>query len=147
MNGQDYFAEVEMQLKDTKYNTQLKENPCERFREEIQAKISTIQDNEWSNNLSDINILGENLIPRFYILPQIHKRHDSTLPLGYPGRPILSACDSLTETLSPVLESALKTHMESLPSYIKDTTDFINKIRHLPLLPKDSYLGCELTLQ
>ena len=30
--------------------------------------------------------------------------------------------------------------MESLPSYIKDTTDFINKIRQLPRLSKDSFL-------
>ena len=30
--------------------------------------------------------------------------------------------------------------MESLPSYIKGTTDFINKIRQLPQLSKDSFL-------
>ena len=30
--------------------------------------------------------------------------------------------------------------MESLPSYIKDTTDFINKIRQLPQLSKDSFI-------
>ena len=30
--------------------------------------------------------------------------------------------------------------MESLPSYITDTTDFINKIRQLPQLSKDSFL-------
>ena len=140
MNRQEYIAEVERQLKDKKYYTELSENPCERFKQEIQTKISTIEDSEWLNNISDINIPSENRILQFYILPKIHKTHDPTLPLGYPGRPIVSACGSLTENISTFLDKALKTHMESLPSYIKDTTDSINKIRHLPLLPKDSYL-------
>ena len=140
MNRQDYIAEVERQLRDKKYYTELNENLCERFKQEIQTKISTIQDSEWLNNISDINIPSKNQIPQFYILPKIHKTHDPTLPLGYPGRPIVSACGSLTENISTFLDKALKTHMESLPSYIKGTTDFINKIRHLPLLPKDSYL-------
>ena len=56
MIRQDYIAEVERQLKDKKYYTELNENPCERFKQEIQTKISTIQDSEWFNNISDINI-------------------------------------------------------------------------------------------
>ena len=75
MNRQDYIAEVERQLKDKKYYTELNENPCERFKQEIQTKISTILDSEWLNNISDINIPSENRIPQFYILPKIHKTH------------------------------------------------------------------------
>ena len=30
-------------------------------------------------------------IPQFYILPKIHKSCDDALPIGYPGRPIVSA--------------------------------------------------------
>ena len=52
----------------------------------------------------------------------------------------MSACGSLTENVSAFIDSTLKPHMESLPSYIKDTTDFINKIRQLPQSSKDSFL-------
>ena len=52
----------------------------------------------------------------------------------------MSACGSLTENVSAYIDTTLKPHMESLPSYIKDTTDFINKIRQLPRLSKDSFL-------
>ena len=50
------------------------------------------------------------------------------------------ACRSLTENGSAFLDGILKPHMESLPSYIKDTTDFITKIRQLPPLSEDSFL-------
>ena len=42
--------------------------------------------------------------------------------------------------MSAFIDSILKPYMESLPSYIKDTTDFINKIRQLHQLSKDSFL-------
>ena len=52
----------------------------------------------------------------------------------------MSACGSLTENISAFIDSILKSHMGSLPSYIKDTTDFITKIRQLPQLSKDRFL-------
>ena len=140
MNRQDYIAEVERQLNDKKYYVKLDESPYERFRQEIHAKITTIQNSECLSNLGAVNIPNENRIPQFYILPKIHKTYDPRLPLGYPGRPIVSACGSLTENISAFIDSVLKPHMESLPSYTKDTYDFINKIRQLPQLPKNSYL-------
>ena len=33
-------------------------------------------------------------------MPKIHKKLDSALPLGYPGRPIVSGCESLTENIT-----------------------------------------------
>ena len=140
MNRQDYIAEVERQLNDKKYYVKLDESPYERFRQEIHAKITTIQNSECLSNLGAVDIPNENRIPQSYILPKIHKTYDPRLPLGYPGRPIVSACGSLTENISAFIDSVLKPHMESLPSYIKDTNDFINKIRQLPQLPKNSYL-------
>ena len=36
-------------------------------------------------------------IPQFYILPKIHKSCDDALPIGYPDRSIVSACNSHTD--------------------------------------------------
>ena len=52
----------------------------------------------------------------------------------------MSACGSLSENVPAFLDGILKPHMESLPSYIKDTTDFITKIRQLPPLSEDNIL-------
>ena len=73
-------------------------------------------------------------------MPKIHKKLDSALPLGYPGRPIVSGCGSLTENISAYIDSILKPHMESLPSYVKDTSDFITKIHNLKGIPQNALL-------
>ena len=59
---------------------------------------------------------GSDRIPIFYVLPKIHKELNSKLPLGYPGRPIVSDCGSLNENISAYVDSILKPHMKSLSS-------------------------------
>ena len=66
----------------------------------------------------------------------MHKELDSKLPLGYPGRPIVSGCGSLTENFSAYVDSRLKPHMEFLPLYVKDTSDFTTKIHNLKGIPQ-----------
>ena len=44
--------------------------------------------------------LSEIRTPQFYILPKTHKEFDDNLPLGYPGCPIVSACNSSTDNIS-----------------------------------------------
>ena len=73
-------------------------------------------------------------------MPKIHKALDSELPLGYPGRPIVSGCGSLTENISAYIDIELKPYMESLPSYVKDTSDFITKIHNLKGIPENAFL-------
>lgn len=78
--------------------------------------------------------------PQFYILPKTHKDFDETLPLGYPGRPIVSACNSSTDNISKYIDFILKPLMQSLPSYVKDTSDFIRKLKSTKLAHANSYL-------
>ncbi len=68
--------------------------------------------------------------PIFYLLPKIHKP-------GNPGRPIISGCDSPTDRLSSFINSHIKPLCSSLPSYIKDTNNFLQTIFniHTPLPP------------
>ena len=84
---------------------------------------------------------GSDRIRIFYVLPKIHKELDSKLPLGYLGRPIVSGCGSLTENISAYVDSILKPHMESLPSYVKETSDFITKIHDLEGIPQNAFFG------
>ena len=71
----------------------------------------------------NISPSGSGRITIFYVLPKIIKKMDSALPLGYPSRPIVSGCGSITENISSYVDSILKPHMESLKT-------------HLVLLPK-----------
>ena len=72
---------------------------------------------------------------RFYLLPKIHKRlHD------VPGRPVISNCGYYTENISAFLGFHLQPLAQAVKSYIKDTNDFLNKLRSLPKLPSDIIL-------
>ena len=70
---------------------------------------------------------------RFYLLPKIHKR-------GVPGRPVVSSCGSITENVSKLVDWFLKPLITTIPSYVRDTRDFLAKLRSVGVLPKDSLL-------
>jgi hypothetical protein len=75
---------------------------------------------------------------QFYILLKIHKDYIKSLPIGYPGRPNVSACNSYTENISKYFNFILLPYMKLLPSNVKDTSDFLRKLKSLPKLSKDS---------
>ena len=72
---------------------------------------------------------------KLYLLPKIHKRLESV-----PGRPVICNCGTSTEKVSEFLDSQLKPVMQSSWSYIKDSGDFIKKIKDINNIPKDSIL-------
>ena len=140
MNREDNIAEVGRQLNDQNYYEKLHENPHETFKTEMQEGLSEMKDSHVLNRFENVSIPNETRMPQFYILPKTHTPNNPCLLLGYPGKPIMYACGSLTENTSSFIDSILKPHMEALSSYIKDTNDFITKIRQLPQLSKDSFL-------
>ena len=44
---------------------------------------------------------------QFYVLPKIQKEHNGTFPIGYPGPPIVSACNSYTKHISGFIDEIL----------------------------------------
>ncbi len=67
-----------------------------------------------------------------YFLTKIHKN-------PHTERPIILGCNGPTENISAYMDYWLQPIAESLPSYIKDSKDFINIINSTPL-PKDCFL-------
>ena len=71
--------------------------------------------------------------PKFYMLPKIHKE-------SMPGRPVVSSVSSPTEKISAFVDEFLKPMAQELPSYIKDTTHFLQKIDKVGEISKDTYM-------
>ena len=77
---------------------------------------------------------------RFYHLPKIH---NPPLPNGIiPGRPIVSSCGAPTERISELVDHHLQSLVCKTPSYLKDTTNFLNRLATLGTLPP----GCILVI-
>ena len=70
---------------------------------------------------------------RFYILPKVHKP-------GNPGRPIVSSNSHPTERISHFVDYYLQPLVHKLPSFVKDTNDFLNKLLTISTLPAKSLL-------
>ena len=101
----------------------------------LNAYIHHIIDQAW--RLGIINeTIKENLqtknpkISTFYILPKIHKP-------GNPGRPIVNSIGSITEKISVFVDAHLRQFTPRIPSYVKDTTHFINIMKNIQLDPED----------
>ncbi len=60
--------------------------------------------------------------PLFYMLPKIHKNLQNP-----PGRGIESCNSCPTEKISQLSDIIMNEFVKLLPSYIKDTTDFLQK--------------------
>ena len=69
----------------------------------------------------------------FYILPKIHQDNN-------PGRPIVPSNNHPTERISTFVDFHLKPLVCTIPSYVKDTTDFLNKLAAFNKLPDNALL-------
>jgi GIY-YIG catalytic domain len=136
MDRTQYVAECLRQLQDTKY---YKELTTPTFLENIpqinsilsdllKLKIITSKQYSYLSAKTDCR-------PRlFYILPKIHKNVNVwPSPFMPPGRPIISDCNSESYLISEYIDSFLIPLANKHPSYLKDTSDFLNKIVNKPI--------------
>ena len=69
---------------------------------------------------------------RFYGLPKIHKNMSMC--------PIVSACDTATYNTAKLISKILQNYCGKTSSFVKDSTDFIQKIKHLSINPEEETL-------
>ena len=70
-----------------------------------------------------------------YLLPKIHKRLFHVL-----GSSPISNCETPTEKVSEFLDHHLQPVMKGGRSYVKDTQDFLEKLKHLGKVPSNDIL-------
>ena len=139
MNKSDYIAEVEHQLHNSEYYEKLVSDPSKEVKSRISDSIQKLSAD--SPNICDA-------FDTFRLKYGLHSstfyhsriKIDASLPLGYPGRPIVSACNSSTDNISKYIDYVLKPLMQSRPPYVKATTNFIQKLKSFKLSHANSYL-------
>ena len=78
------------------------------------------------------------MCPKLYGLPKVHKT-------GAPLRPIVSLIGSPTNALAKHLASILQPHVEKAASYVKNSQNFIDLIKNIPLEEKDILVSFDVT--
>ena len=123
----EYINEANRQLSNQEFYKK-----CDRDLTHLHAKKinDTITEFERSNILTTktANMLRNKSpkTPKFYTLPKIHKPNN-------PGRPVISSINCHSANISEYVDHHLKEHVTKLPSYSKDTKDFLNKVKDLTL--------------
>ena len=109
-----------------------------RFYKEVEEDLNPVFERDVDKIVSTMQCLGyvsiqeaEYLAPRnsrtpdFYGLPKVHKKFKDIPPF----RPIVSGCDSCCEKISNLVDFHLQPLTRLNESYVKDTTDFVRKIK------------------
>ena len=79
-------------------------------------------------------LIAQNIrTPRFYTKLQIHKE-------GIPGRPVISSVNCHSSKISEYADYHLQPVVWEIPSYIKDTSEFLRKLQPIAEIPENSYL-------
>ena len=133
---EDYLKEAESQLSDNNIYEKVQGDPIPSLVNLVQYHLSNVKARgDTSSETLDYFMVNNPKLGRFYLLPKIHKRLNAI-----PGRPVISNCGYFTENISSFLDYHLQPLTKSVKSFIKDTNDFLRKLRSLPLLPDNSLL-------
>ena len=132
---EDYVKEAMSQLNNTEV---YEETTFEK--DKISELISkTLGKMKEKGEISDKNVeyfmINNPKLARFYLLPKIHKRL-----FNVPGRPVVSHTGFFTERISSFVDFHLQPLAQKVKSYIKDTNDFLHKLKGIINLPKDAIM-------
>ena len=132
----DYITEIQSQLDDEDVYERIDNDPVPSINTKIANLLKSMNSKgEIDKKLMNFLRLPKPQLGRLYALPKIHKRQSNV-----PGRPIIANCGTATENISGYLDSQMKPLMKHIPSVIKDTTEFLNRLKELGDIPPKATL-------
>lgn len=135
LNKVDYEKEVFRQLNDETFYRRLQKDPTADFSNSLKISIREGLALDYINKyLSEYLYNQFPRVPVFNILPKVHKP-------GFPpaGRPIVAAQGYLHEPTSKYVDWLLQPFVTKMPTFIRDTTDFIRKVEGT-FIPEEALL-------
>ena len=139
MNKADYIKECEAQLNNEQFYKPIEKDILDEKSNLIINQVSYLQDQKFLTE-KEYKFLTKHFnnprLPIFYGLPKIHKVFNSFPPL----RPIISNYNSISTNLSIYVDSFLKFQAQQCNSYIRDTSDFLQKLSNVKGIHNNSIL-------
>ena len=126
MDTEKYEMECLKTLSDPKFYEELPSDPNPEYRDTIDGTIDDLLSEEIITDFEAEQMKEGTRTPSFYGLPKIDKDFDSFPPF----RPICSGFNSCTVKISEFVDVFLKPAAQQNPSYIRDTSHFVHKIKN-----------------
>ena len=124
MDVDDYVAEANRQLSDSKFYKKLTHNPTPVHAERINKAIEQFKEGLITENITKGLKSYEPQTSKFSLYPKIHKD-------GNPGRPVIISVDCHSSKISKYVDYHLQPEVCKLKSYTKDSTDAMNKLAEI----------------
>ena len=134
MDRQCYIEEGYRQLSDTSVYLRTRATAISDLEEDIQHLADHLHiEGVIIDDIQQFDVRRNTKPARFYLFPKAHKK-------CVPDRPAISACGSATEGESEIVDFFPQPYMPTIPSFSKNTDDFIRRIRNIFDLPSDVQL-------
>ena len=136
MDKTEYITKCEALLQDNSVHQHLSKDISPTIHKEL---VKILQDYKNNNFISETEYTQPRphgyISPaaRFYDVPKIHKNN-------MPMHPIVSACGTATYNTAKFITKILHNYCGKTSSFVKDSTDFIKKIKHLSINPEEETL-------
>ncbi|XP_070576839.1 uncharacterized protein [Ptychodera flava] len=131
MDAEDYKGKINKMLSVTSTYEKLKNDPTTKSQRQLCNILKSIKDKgELPDHLyNKLRPAGRSTpAPKFYGLPKIHKA-------DVPLRPIVSSIGSCTYNTAKELARIIGPLVGKSPHHIKDTTEFVNKMKNKVIPP------------
>jgi hypothetical protein len=141
---QMYVAEMERQLSDGDTYARWPSDKTKEYERDIACKLNEMEvEGLISAQLADDLRPHDSRTPPMYGLPKIHKLLP---PIRYgpdivcKARPIIGACGCPTERISAYVDDHIRPLAQNVPSYLRDTTHFLQRLASLQQVPDGTLL-------
>ena len=139
MDKANYIAEGHRQLNNANHYTKLRTPLYSKTADKIDDLLKDLHKKDFIS-AKQMCYLKPPIDPRprqMYLLPKIHKAVETWNFSGKmpPGRPIISDCASESYAVSEYIDHFLQTLARKHDSYVKDTPDFLTKLKQVKIKP------------
>lgn len=135
LDSEEYKEACEQTLSNADFYEELPSDPTAKYQDDVAHVANEMFHEGLINDFEKDTITKGSRTPLFYGLPKIHKVFSIFPAL----RPICSGSDGPTKYLSEFIDTFLKPLARRSASYLRDSTDFINKTRNINL-PHEAFL-------
>ena len=131
---EDYIKEAEHQLTNKDSYKKLQYDPTQTHSRLVNDTITRFKNDKLiTENIAKGFQVEQPDTPKFYTRPKIHKT-------GKPGRSVVSSVNCHTYTISKYVDFHLQPIVKNIPSYVRDTIDFLQKLDKVKNIPNDCLL-------